>query len=222
MHELGHNWFYGALASNERSDPWMDEGMNSYFEQLYMHEARVSASDGSIVISRILGKVVGVPTLSQDSLTDFILNVAGYDHKDQPIRTSSEQFTGFNYSVIAYLKAAKAFEFLFSYLGPERSAACIKNYYDQWKFRHPTPDDLKASFESSSGEDLKWFFDDWLNVNTPVVLSARGNHDQKSITISRNSGPVTPIQLTDALGKTIWIKPFKTVSNMAGHITLSD
>ncbi|MBK6930578.1 MAG: M1 family metallopeptidase [Saprospirales bacterium] len=35
-HEVGHNWFYGILASNERGHAWMDEGLNSYYEHRYM------------------------------------------------------------------------------------------------------------------------------------------------------------------------------------------
>ena len=37
-HEVGHNWFYGILASNERDHPWMDEGINSYYEKKYTEE----------------------------------------------------------------------------------------------------------------------------------------------------------------------------------------
>jgi aminopeptidase N len=35
-HEVGHNWFYGILASNERQFVWMDEGFNSFYEQAYI------------------------------------------------------------------------------------------------------------------------------------------------------------------------------------------
>ncbi len=34
-HEVGHNWLYGILATNERDHPWMDEGMNTYFDNRY-------------------------------------------------------------------------------------------------------------------------------------------------------------------------------------------
>lgn len=34
-HEAGHNWFQGILASNERTHPWMDEGMNTYYDNRY-------------------------------------------------------------------------------------------------------------------------------------------------------------------------------------------
>ncbi|MFT5864096.1 MAG: hypothetical protein ACI828_002769, partial [Flavobacteriales bacterium] len=34
-HEVGHNWFYGILAFDERDHPWMDEGINSYYDHRY-------------------------------------------------------------------------------------------------------------------------------------------------------------------------------------------
>ena len=42
-HEIGHNWFYGILASNERLHPWMDEGINTYYDKRYMAEKYGSA-----------------------------------------------------------------------------------------------------------------------------------------------------------------------------------
>ena len=32
IHEAGHNWFQGMLATNERRNPWMDEGLNTFYE----------------------------------------------------------------------------------------------------------------------------------------------------------------------------------------------
>ena len=34
-HEIGHNWNYGILATNERAHPWMDEGVNTFYDNRY-------------------------------------------------------------------------------------------------------------------------------------------------------------------------------------------
>ncbi|MES1218887.1 MAG: M1 family peptidase, partial [Bacteroidota bacterium] len=49
-HELGHNWFYGILASDERTHPWMDEGINSFYENKYsLSKKNDEASQESIL-----------------------------------------------------------------------------------------------------------------------------------------------------------------------------
>jgi hypothetical protein len=40
-HEVGHNWFYGILGSNERTNAWMDEGLNSLNETRYLLESEL-------------------------------------------------------------------------------------------------------------------------------------------------------------------------------------
>ena len=37
VHEVGHNWFYGIFGTNERLNPWMDEGINTYYENRYFN-----------------------------------------------------------------------------------------------------------------------------------------------------------------------------------------
>ncbi|MCC6690789.1 MAG: M1 family metallopeptidase, partial [Bacteroidia bacterium] len=43
-HEVGHNWFYGVLGSNERDHAWMDEGINSYNEYRYIKKKYPNSS----------------------------------------------------------------------------------------------------------------------------------------------------------------------------------
>ncbi|MCH8330282.1 MAG: M1 family metallopeptidase, partial [Bacteroidetes bacterium] len=72
VHEVGHNWFYGILGSNERLHPWMDEGINSYYEARYTKEKHFTRT--------FLGKI------DSGSLGKFL------DFKDYPLRTETELF----------------------------------------------------------------------------------------------------------------------------------
>ena len=50
----------------------------------------------------------------------------------------------------------------------------MRSFYEEWKFRHPLPDDLKHSFEKTSGKDLDWFFDDAINEKKKIDFRPSG------------------------------------------------
>ena len=49
LHEFGHQYWYGILASNEFEEPWLDEGINTYVTRRAMDAIYGSASDGRTV-----------------------------------------------------------------------------------------------------------------------------------------------------------------------------
>jgi len=120
-HEVGHNWFYGVLATNERANPWMDEGINSFYENRYTESK--------------YGK--------QTSAEELIFQTAVHTKKDQPIATASENFTPENYGLIAYYKAAKWLQLLKERAGQETFEKGVRHYFEKWKFKHPQPNDFK-------------------------------------------------------------------------------
>ncbi len=132
-HELGHIWFYGILASNERRDTWMDEGINSYYEMKYK-EAKMQGYF--------------------QRLEQGILETMIREKKDQPIATPAENFNDVNYAIIAYYKTAKWMEWLEKQLGTAVFNKAMQDYYRQWQFKHPQPEDFKKALEQSSGQNL--------------------------------------------------------------------
>jgi hypothetical protein len=144
-HEIGHNWFYGILASNEREHPWMDEGINSYYENLYS-----AWKDHHF---------------DQRSEQQF-LSTAIALRKDQPIETPAEKFTDYNYSLIAYYKTSQWLNWLKKYVGEQTFDKAMQEYYKRWQFRHPQPADLKKVMEDVSGKNLDSAFS---------LLSQKGN-----------------------------------------------
>jgi hypothetical protein len=121
-HEVFHNWFQQILATNERTHPWMDEGLTSFYEDKYMTEKYGPQGRGS----------------------ELLLQTKAFRKTDQPIETPAHEFSSVNYGVVAYHKTAEWLRFLEEKYSKEAIRKMIRHYYDQWKFRHPYPEDFIA------------------------------------------------------------------------------
>ena len=53
VHEVGHNWLYGILANNERDHGWMDEGMNTYYENRYINNKYKTVEKRGFINSKL-------------------------------------------------------------------------------------------------------------------------------------------------------------------------
>lgn len=171
-HEVGHNWFYGILASNERDHPWMDEGMNSFVEKRYMRERYPNGG---------LGMVEGVPGMKKLTThindghrwtSEAMYRLNARRNLDQAIEGCSHDYTQINYGTIVYAKSALVFDQLFAYLGDELFDRCMQAYYEEWKFRHPQPEDVRRVFERESGQGLSWMFDELIGTTRKVDVKA--------------------------------------------------
>lgn len=146
-HEVGHNWFYGILATNERKFPWMDEGMNTFYDNRYAEEYG-KGNKNLFTKNAFLGK--RTPGHPEDNVLATLIKIK----KDQPINTESEKFRLINYGLIAYRKAGRWMKELETDLGRENFDRMMKAYYEKWKFRHPYPEDFKAIAEEAAGMPL--------------------------------------------------------------------
>lgn len=172
-HEVGHNWFYGILGSNERKYPWMDEGINSYYESKYRTKKDHRFTQRT----------------EQNFLETFIT-----EKKDQPIATASEDFTETNYGLIAYYKASQWMAYLEKKLGTDLFNKAMQEYYRQWQFKHPQPEDLKKILEDISGQNLDSAF---------ALLQQKGNlpgREKKGMGIQ---GPLGAIKGVNADKKSV-------------------
>lgn len=160
-HEVGHNWFYGILASNERQHPWMDEGMNTYLQFRYEAEKYRANSLFGNSLPREMKK------LPVDDFQSRIYNGLNSIPANKPIETES---TGFpnkdDYGIVVYVKTAIWLYLVENSIGREALDKGLHEYFQQWKFKHPYPEDLKAVLEKVSGSkiDALW-----------ALLSKEGN-----------------------------------------------
>ncbi|PWU02953.1 MAG: hypothetical protein C5B52_04275 [Bacteroidetes bacterium] len=149
QHEIGHNWFYGVLGSNERDHPWMDEGINTFYDRRYTAKKYGNPK----IIS--LGSNVG--------LSEYDFEKVGFEtiasvHKDQPINESSVAYTPLNYVLVVYHKTGEWMKLMEKELGQPTFDSCMHAYFSTWKYKHPMPEDFKAVLEKTSGKNLDSIF----------------------------------------------------------------
>jgi hypothetical protein len=159
QHEIGHNWFQAALASNERDFPWIDEGMNTYYDHRYENE-------------KYPGINASKKGFSTNHLNDLLLGSLIAMRKDQPIATTAPSFTPLNYQMVAYHKTARWMEKIEKQLGTLQFDSCMRSYYSSWKFKHPQPDDFFSSLEKTSGYSLTAFRDAITEIHSPAYTGA--------------------------------------------------
>lgn len=208
VHEVGHNWFYGILGSNEREHPWMDEGLNTYFENRFMVERH---HDETGFLPTGITRKIGLD-LTHTRMLQEAYNLTAGANEDQPIEMHSADYSSTNYGTIVYMKTGYAFRYLENFLSRQVIDRCFAAYYEKWKFKHPQPEDIQAVFEKTSGKDLDWFFGDF--VKTTGKLNFRVKKVEGSVVTVQNLSDVeAPVAVTvfDKEGnvlKTRWSEPF--------------
>ena len=143
-HELGHNWFYGSLGSNERDHAWMDEGMNSFEEHKYTQQQYPPHNkyDQSF----------------EESIETSLIAQLEHIGKDQPIDLTSAAYPSVSYGLYVYKKTCIKLLELEKQLGTDEFEKAMKSYYSQWQYKHPYPINFKTSIESSAGKSIDTWY----------------------------------------------------------------
>jgi hypothetical protein len=201
VHEAGHNWFYGMLGSNEREHAWMDEGLNSFYEQ---KTTRALHND-----------TTGKRNKGLDE--SMIYYQLARTNEDQAIATHSERFRNMtNYGMDVYYKTALMLGWLEKYMGKEHFEEGMKDYFKTWCFSHPYPEDLRAVLQKHTDKQLDWFFDTMLHTTRSIdfAITKARTHDQKTtVTISNRTGVAGPVHViaydkNDSITGSAWTSPF--------------
>jgi hypothetical protein len=181
IHEVGHNWFYGILGSNEREHPWMDESLNTYYESRCTQEKEDEARAKTAGQKDFLRDVFNLD-LKGFGQSRLLYGITARKNEDQAGNLPSTTYTDFNYGAIIYAKNPLSFYMLQNYLGNDKFDAMMHAYYEKWKFKHPLPNDFRQHAEAFTNENLSWFFDE--------VLGSTQKMDYKIIRVKNNQAKV--------------------------------
>lgn len=164
-HEFGHSWFQHILASNESEHGWMDEGFTTYIEDLAMHT------------------LMPPKDKKEEQANPFAGSYGNYFYmvktgKEQPLSTQADRFDlNMLYSIASYSKGSIFLSQLGYLIGEEKLAETLKRYYADYKFTHPTPNDITRTAEKVSGAELGWYLTDWTMTTNTIDYSLKVAED---------------------------------------------
>ncbi len=157
IHEFGHQWFYGLLASNEAKSPFLDEGINSYAEL-----AAMDAAYGRASAFRGFGLEIADASL-------FRAFAAARGH-DEPVGAEAQDFSSFrNLGALVYSRTAVLIETVGRVWGQARLERALHIYAERFRFLHPTPEDFLGVVEREVAPEARRMLE--------VALFSRGTID---------------------------------------------
>ena len=176
FHEWMHSWYQHILGTNESLFPWMDEGFTSYAEEAVSYEYNQTFATSSPFISaREKAQILVGNERAKTQLPAVQYgNYMGYlglakSGLEEPMSTHSDHFnTNYAYSSAAYSKGGTFLGFLGYIIGDSVRDKVLINYYNTWKFKHPNANDFIRVAEKTSGIQLEWFKEYWVNSTKTV------------------------------------------------------
>ena len=201
IHELGHSWFQHILASNESKHSWMDEGFTSYIEDLVLNEMTVNKKENPF----------------ESSYKAYYKLVES--GKEQSLTTHGDRYDeNRSYSISSYYKGEIFLSQLEYVIGKENVHKTLKKYFQDFKFKHPTPNDIKRTAERVSGANLDWYLTDWAQTTNTIdygIKEVKEDGNSSKITLERIGRMPMPIDVlveyTDGTKESFYI-PLRMMS----------
>ena len=212
-HEIGHNWFYGMMNSNETYRAFMDEGFTQFLTSWSQEKIDGKYIEKSLWKSKYINKFREDREVREDEIYYGYIRDATLE-KDQPLNTHSDGFHGAlgqggGYGHVYYKGGAMLYSLEYV-LGEELFLASMQYYFKKWSFCHPYPEDFRQSIIEYTKVDLNWFFDQWLETTKTAdyaFVSVKKNKirdntfDIKLKRIGRMQMPID-FQVKDSEGRT--------------------
>ena len=208
-HEIAHTWFQFLMATNESKHAWMDEGFTSYIDDVCLNE--------------ILDEGKDLP--NSLAYEDYLWWAT--TGNEEPLTTHADRYEfGEGYWISAYDKGSIFMSQLKYIVGDDNFEKILKRYYNDWAFKHPTPNDFIRVAEKVSNINLDWYLMDWTQTVKTIdykILSVDDNDSSKSnITLQRVGQMPMPCELIVFKNDGTSFKYYIPLRMMRGNKTTDD
>jgi hypothetical protein len=181
VHEMAHSWFQHVLATNESKHEWMDEGFTTFISSLCKSEIMDQNTENPFE-----GSYKGYYALVNSGL-------------EMPQSTHADRYpTNFAYGISAYSKGAVFLSQLGYIIGQDKLMETIHKYFDDFKFKHPVPNDIIRTAEKVSGMQLGWYLTDWTQTTNTIdygIKSVEADGDKTKVTLERIGEMPMPLDI---------------------------
>ena len=177
-HEMAHTWFQFLLATNEAKHEWMDEGFTTYISN--KAENKISEKN------------------KENPHTGSYRHYFGVVKKglEEPQVTHADRYnTNTAYSMAAYSKGNLFLTQLEYIIGKENVEKTLLKYFDDFSFKHPTPNDIMRTGEKVSGVQLDWYLNEWTQTTHTIDYGIK-TIINNSITLERIGKMPMPIDVS--------------------------
>ena len=153
VHELAHQWWYSLVGNNEYEEAWLDESLTEYSTALFFerHDYGLNYDD-----------IIAGADSTYRLFVDVYSNVLG-DVDESMNRNLGEFETEPEYVNCVYTKGVLMYDSLRKTLGDSKFFKCLKDYFENFRYKNASGADLINSFSSSSHRNLEGYFSSWLN-----------------------------------------------------------
>ena len=180
-HELAHTWFQHILATNEAKHEWMDEGFTSFISDLAENQVMKREKDNPFS-----GAYGGYFSMVESDT-------------QEPMTTQADRYSrNSSYSRSAYNKGEVFLSQLGYVIGQDKLMQTLKRYYHDFKFTHPTPNDIIRTAEKVSGMQLWWYLNEWAQTTHTIdyaVKNVAEEDDKTRITLERIGKMPMPLDI---------------------------
>ena len=189
FHEWMHSWYQMMMGSNESHHPWMDEGFATYAEgkvsyQYYHAFADSVFKDNPEGRKQTMERLKALPKGEAGAYRGYFNLVES--GLAEPMTVFSDHYeTNYAYGQNAYSKGAVFLEQLAYIIGQPNLDRTLLTYYNQWRYKHPNPNDFIRVAEKVSHMKLDWYREFWINTTKAIDYGLAGISESGDSTIIR-------------------------------------
>ena len=200
-HELAHSWFGDLVTCKNWAELWLNEGFATYMEAAYRESAR--------------GRDDYLRAIREDARQFLVADAvyqAGRGLFFAAARPDDDLFNLSN-AAITYKKGGAVLHTLRETVGRENFWRAINLYLNRHKFQNVESGDLKAAMEEVSGQNLDWFFAQWIYGAGYPKISVKHIYNPQTktlaLTVAQTQKPTANVASAFRLPLTIEIKTAK-------------